>query len=172
MSYLDQITVGSTTYDIQDSTAAASLAVDGSTLFLKDRNNSTLSSATLPSGLPAVTSSDDGKVLTVASGTWSAAEVEALPTVTSADDGKFLGVSSGSWGIVDDISEFYYGTTEPTDPDIKFWMNPAGMNMVHEVPPYGAPGQILAKTSSDSYLIDWIDIPTISTSDIDTIMEG
>lgn len=69
-------------------------------------------------------------------------------------------------------TEFYYGITEPTDPDYKFWINPAGMNVIHEVPPYGAPGQILAKTSSDSYLIDWIDIPTISTSDIDTIMEG
>lgn len=72
----------------------------------------------------------------------------------------------------DTATEFYYGITEPSDPNIKFWMNPAGMNMVHEVPPYGAPGQVLAKTSSDSYLIDWIDIPAISTSDIDTIMEG
>lgn len=38
--------------------------------------------------LPAVTSSDNGKALVVASGAWSVGAIEALPSVTSSDNGK------------------------------------------------------------------------------------
>lgn len=145
MSYLDQITVGSTTYDIQDSTAAASLAVDGSTLSLKDRNNSTLSSITLPSGLPSVSSSDDG---------------------------KYLGVDDGDWAILHSPTEFYYGAVEPTNPDIKFWFNPIGANPVHDLPSGGSIGQFLIKTANTDYSADWSTISVISSSEIDLIMEG
>ena len=68
----------------------------------------------VPKELPAVTSSDNGKVLKVASGAWAkAAETKELPAVTtsdnnkvlkvvtSADNGKVLGVSSGAWSKMD-----------------------------------------------------------------------
>ena len=92
MSYLDQITVGSTTYDIQDSTAAASLAVDGSTLSLKDRNDSTLSSVTLPSGLP-----------------------------TGGTTGQILRKSSNTSGDVNWSDDVYIGTTAPSDSNVVLW---------------------------------------------------
>lgn len=51
------------------------------------------------SGLPTVTSSDNGDVLTVVEGVWAKAEPQGgLPAVTSSDEGKFLRVSSsGDW---------------------------------------------------------------------------
>ena len=52
-------------------------------------------------GLPAVTSSDNGDVLTVVNGEWSKATPESgLPAVTSSDNGKVLTVSSGAWAAV------------------------------------------------------------------------
>ena len=49
--------------------------------------------------LPAVTASDNGKVLKVANGAWAAgAETVELTAVTSSDAGKVLTVdSSGKW---------------------------------------------------------------------------
>ena len=52
--------------------------------------------------LPAVTSADNGDVLTVVSGAWAKADIPSqLPAVTGADNGKLLGVSSGVWSAVD-----------------------------------------------------------------------
>lgn len=49
--------------------------------------------------LPAVTSVDNGDVLTVIEGAWAKADPPTeLPTVTDIDEGKFLRVnSSGQW---------------------------------------------------------------------------
>ena len=50
--------------------------------------------------LPAVTASDNGKVLMVVNGQWAAAAIPSqLPAVTSSDSGKVLTVSAqGAWG--------------------------------------------------------------------------
>ena len=50
--------------------------------------------------LPAVTSSDNGDVLTVVSGKWAKADVPTeLPAVTADDNGKVLKVVDGVWAI-------------------------------------------------------------------------
>lgn len=52
--------------------------------------------------LPAVTASDNGKILKVVTGAWAAAAMPTeLPAVTSADAGKVLTVNeSGEWVAV------------------------------------------------------------------------
>ena len=57
----------------------------------------------MDSNLPAVTGSDNGKILTVKEGAWNkdAAPVE-LPAVTSSDAGKVLTVDAeGKWAAAD-----------------------------------------------------------------------
>ena len=53
--------------------------------------------------LPAVSGSDNGKVLKVVGGVWSKASVTPeLPAVTSSDEGKVLTVNgSGQWVAAD-----------------------------------------------------------------------
>lgn len=49
-------------------------------------------------GLPEVSGSDNGDVLTVVEGAWAkAAPAAELPAVTSANNGEFLMVVSGAW---------------------------------------------------------------------------
>ena len=52
---------------------ASSLGLSDNTLSLNNKNGTALSTVTLPTELPAVTSTDNGKVLTVVSGAWEAA---------------------------------------------------------------------------------------------------
>ena len=50
------------------------------------------------SELPAVSASDNGKVLKVVSGAWAkGAETQELPAVSASDNGKVLKVVSGAW---------------------------------------------------------------------------
>ncbi len=50
--------------------------------------------------LPAVTSSDNGKVLKVSGGKWGkGTETTELPTVTADDNGKVLMVVDGAWAV-------------------------------------------------------------------------
>lgn len=55
--------------------------------------------------LPAVTSSDNGKFLTVSGGKWTKGDVPAeLPAVTASDNGKVLKVADGAWGVGEDAT--------------------------------------------------------------------
>jgi len=57
-------------------------------------------------GLPSVSSTSNGKVLTVVSGKWKAANVPAeLPAVTADDNGKVLTVVSGAWAVPETAQE-------------------------------------------------------------------
>ena len=50
--------------------------------------------------LPAVTTSDNGDVLTVVSGKWAKADVpKELPTVSDTDNGSVLKVVDGVWAV-------------------------------------------------------------------------
>ena len=50
--------------------------------------------------LPAVTSADNGDVLTVKSGKWAKGEVPTeLPAVTATDNGSVLKVIDGVWAV-------------------------------------------------------------------------
>lgn len=53
-------------------------------------------------GLPAVTSTDNGKTLQVANGAWTVATAASgLPSVTSSDNGKVLRVVEGAWAAAE-----------------------------------------------------------------------
>lgn len=58
------------------------------------------------SALPAVTASDNGKLLTVVEGAWAKADAtKELPTVTADDNGKVLKVVDGAWDKGTDLVE-------------------------------------------------------------------
>ena len=56
--------------------------------------------------LPTVSNTDNGKVLTVSGGKWTAATPTAeLPTVTSSNNGEILTVSGGNWVSAAPVSQ-------------------------------------------------------------------
>lgn len=62
----------------------------------------------VPTGksLPTVSSTDNGKLLTVVEGEWAKADAPTeLPAVTSDDNGKVLKVADGAWGVGTDLTE-------------------------------------------------------------------
>lgn len=64
----------------------------------------TIASSTV--GLPAVTSEDNGMILTVVNGKWAkAAAPVGLPTVSATNNGKILKVVDGAWALADDAIE-------------------------------------------------------------------
>lgn len=57
-------------------------------------------------GVPTVSTEDDGKVMKVVSGEWVAEEeTKELPGVTENDNGKFLQVVDGAWAAVQEEEE-------------------------------------------------------------------
>ena len=57
-------------------------------------------------GLPAVTSEDNGMILTVVNGKWAkAAAPVGLPAVSATNNGKILKVVDGAWALADDAIE-------------------------------------------------------------------
>lgn len=59
-----------------------------------------------PAELPAVTTSNNGQILTVVSGKWEAANAPTeLPTVSATDNGSVLKVIEGAWGVGEDATE-------------------------------------------------------------------
>lgn len=69
-------------------------------------------------GLPPVTSSDNGDVLTVVEGAWAkAAPTAELPAITSSDEGKVLTVdSNGEWGA--EMPSLYIVPGDYSDDDV------------------------------------------------------
>ena len=64
-------------------------------------NGSSSMTITLPTGLPTVSSTHNGKVLGVKNGAWNVVDAPSgLPTVTTANNGKILGVSNGAWTVM------------------------------------------------------------------------
>lgn len=64
-------------------------------------NGSNSATITLPTGLPTVSSTYNGKVLGVKNGAWNVVDAPSgLPTVTTANNGKILGVSNGAWTVM------------------------------------------------------------------------
>ena len=130
MNYLDQITVGSITYDIQDSNA----------------QRETIQGAGVPSS---------GIVGTIGlhyfDTTASAPPYEYI--CTAASNGNYTWLPAG-YGE-DGESGVYYGTTQPSDTNIHVWIDPSGDADGGALPSGGNTGDILIKTSSSNYDIAW-----------------
>ena len=60
----------------------SSISISGNTVTLSNKNGGSLATATIPTELPAVTSSDNGKVLRVVSGAWTAASLPSASGVS------------------------------------------------------------------------------------------
>lgn len=149
-----------------------------------------------PNNLPAVSTADNDKVLSVVDGTWAAAFAPngniqgvgppsslTVGTVgihyfdTTASDYPYeyicTAASSSEYTWVDanePLSEFYYGTVQPVDENIKVWINPDGMNTIHELPSGGFENQFLIKNSNTDYDAKWTSINSISRAEIDQII--
>lgn len=136
MSYLDQITVGSTTYDLQDS----------------DAQRKTITG----SGVP--TSSTVGEVgLHYFDTSAVAPPYEYVCTAVSGSTYTWMPAGYGE----DGNPGIYYGSTQPSDPDIKVWVDPSGDADGGFLPAGGSTGQALLKASNDDFDAVWSTIKTI-----------
>lgn len=73
--------------------------------------------------------------------------------------------------ISGELAGVYYGTTEPTDPGTRIWINPEGMNVLHEVPYGGSYGDFLVKKSDVDYDVQWFSFQPMTSTEIDAIVE-
>lgn len=72
--------------------------------------------------------------------------------------------------ISGELAGVYYGTTEPSDSDTKVWINPEGMNVLHEIPYGGNYGDFLVKKTNVDYDVQWFSFQPITNTEIDEIM--
>lgn len=97
----------------------------------------------------------------------------AVGTVTTGDPGDPVSVTNSGTSSAAVLNftipkgdtgdpGVYYGTTTPTDPDIKVWIDPSGTADAGFVPAGGTTGQMLQKKSSTDYDTEWatVTIPT------------
>lgn len=98
--------------------------------------------------------------------------IDLTNDTVSAEKLKVGATAHGANGqiISGELGGVYYGVSEPTDLDTKIWINPAGMNTVHEIPSGGNQGQLLIKQSNVDYDVNWLDLMTITTQEIDKIV--
>ena len=86
---------------------------------LLDKVNTAFENGGGGASLPAVSGTDNGKVLTVVEGAWNkAAAPTELPAVSVSDNGKYLGVTEGEWGLAgppNDYSPWDVGFTVSQD---------------------------------------------------------
>lgn len=69
--------------------------------------------------LPTVDSTDNGKILKVSSGAWTAGDAPSgLPSVSSIDNGKVLGVSNGDWTTITPSDSTWNGVTLNTQGEL------------------------------------------------------
>ena len=114
---MKSLTVGDTKYIINDDRvdslqnklddkldAPAYAGSSGKVLTLDSNKNPTWQS--VPTELPYVSASDNGKLLTVYNGAWAKRDAPTeLPSVTSSDNGKMLTVTNGAWAKGDAPTE-------------------------------------------------------------------
>lgn len=125
------LTIGNTKYTIQDTRvdslenelddkldAPASAGSNGQVLTLNSSGNPVWQNP--PTELPSVSSSDNGKMLTVTNGAWAKGSVPTeLPSVTTSDNGKILKVTSGTWAKGDVPTELPSVTTSDNNKILK-----------------------------------------------------
>lgn len=64
----------------------------------------------IPYGVPSVTTSDNGKVLTVVNGSWSTSVIKELPETTTDNNGAFLRIVNGvpTWVVLENAEDGAY----------------------------------------------------------------
>lgn len=160
MSYIDQITVGSTTYDIQDSTVPSWAKASAAPVLSVNNKTGVVSlSASDVGALPTTTSIPAAYTATPAAlGTASAGSspswargdhVHAKPTYDKSD----VGLDN-----VDNVKQ--YSASNPPPYPVTSVNGSTGAVSINAVPAGGSEGQVLAKTSSG---YGWIDVASTLT---------
>ena len=171
MSYIDQITVGSTTYDIQDSTvpswakasAAPVLSVNNKTGVVSlsatdvgaySKPSTGIPASDIASGvIPVAATAAPASLGTASAGSspsWARGDhVHPKPTYSKSDVGL---------GNVDNVKQ--YSASNPPPYPVTSVNGSTGAVSINAVPAGGSEGQVLAKTSSG---YGWVDMASTLT---------
>ena len=115
-----------------------------------------------PTELPSVTTSDNGKILKVTSGAWAKGDAPTeLPAVTTSDNGKVLTVSSGAWSAANVPTELPAVTTSDNGKVLQVSGGAWGKATLQTLPSGGTSGQYLKKNSSTDGDASWATIQTL-----------